>query len=141
METPEQAEAAASQAASIRSLSRPSLKHPRYLEIPPLEFETEAELGPISVPEGRARPLSAAVTLRLAERAAVKVGVDVVAGIVAIPDVVHFPYDPELHVFADLEGIRGSKIKFDKWLPAEAVRLKFIAAESVGGIRASAVDR
>src|SRR5580765_8469070 len=125
----------------LMSLSRPSLKLPRDLESPPSEFETEAELGPISVPEGRARPLSAAVTLRLAESAAVKVGVDVVAGIVAIPDVVHFPYDPELHVFADLEGICGTKIKFDKCLPAEAVSLKFWAAESVRAIRASAVDR
>ena len=101
------------------------------------EFEAEAELGTVCVSERRTRSLPAAITHRLAKSTAVKIGVDIVAGIVAIPDVVHLPDHAEFHVLADLEGIRGAKVKFDERLAAEAIYLRFLAAESIRPISAS----
>jgi hypothetical protein len=112
------------------------------VEKPPgLEFEAEAELGAVGVSKRCARSLSTAVALRLAKSTAVEVRVDVVTGIIPVPDVVHFPDHAEFHVLADLEGIRSTKVKFDKWFAAEAVHLQLFAAEGSAAISASAVDR
>ena len=101
------------------------------------EFEPEAKLGTVCVSKRCTRPLSSAEALRLAKRTAVKIRVGVVTGVVAIANVVHFPDQSKFHVLADLEGIRGAKVKFDERLAAEAISLRFLAAESIRPISAS----
>src|SRR5438128_11010945 len=98
-------------------------------------------MGPVCVSKRCTRPLSSTVALRLAKRTAVKLRVDVVTGVVAIANAVHFPDQSNFHVLADLEGIRGAKVKFDERLAAEAIYLQFLAADGIRPISASAVDR
>src|SRR5262249_7357068 len=105
-----------------------------------LELEPEPELRTVRISERCTRPLPAAIALRSAKTATVEIGIDVVAGIVAIPDVVHLPNHAELHVFADLEGIRGAKVKLDERLAAETVYLDFLAAQSLRSVGTGAVD-
>src|SRR5450432_118381 len=105
-----------------------------------LEFEPETELRAVWTAEGGSRSLAAAISVGGSESSTVEVGVHVVAGIRAISDVVHFPENPEFHVFANLEDIGGAQVKLDVGLSAEGVGMYFGATQVLAAVSAGAVD-